>query len=189
MFAARRPLVETFTTEKATVALAERVMPVVAASLLGGQRPGGTGRRRRALAGRFSRRGCHHAPPQWGRAQARPRPSHRVALTSDFIPRHSLDPSPTGPSRQPTGDGLVALLGSVLRAAGRQSLGAALNLLGYWVVGLPIALALGFPLQMGVVGMWVGLASCAAVQVGRLWCGWGRVRGLSARRWQVMWAQ
>jgi Na+-driven multidrug efflux pump len=35
------------------------------------------------------------------------------------------------------GDGLMAVLGGIVRGAGRQSLGAWLNLLGYWAVGEP----------------------------------------------------
>ncbi|KAI8466628.1 MAG: mate-domain-containing protein [Monoraphidium minutum] len=62
------------------------------------------------------------------------------------------------------GDSCVAVLGCVLRAAGRQGMGAALNIFGYWVIGLPLGLALGFPARLGVTGFWVGLATAAGVQ-------------------------
>ncbi|GBF98590.1 hypothetical protein Rsub_11315 [Raphidocelis subcapitata] len=62
------------------------------------------------------------------------------------------------------GDSMVAVLGCVLRGAGRQGTGAALNILGYWAFGLPLALSLGFRANLGVVGFWAGLTSAAALQ-------------------------
>jgi MATE family multidrug resistance protein len=60
-------------------------------------------------------------------------------------------------------DGIQAVGAGVLRGAGdtRYSLNA--NLVGHWLVGLPIALFLGFYLDWGVVGLWWGL--CAGLTV------------------------
>ncbi|GLC40447.1 hypothetical protein PLESTB_001346900 [Pleodorina starrii] len=62
------------------------------------------------------------------------------------------------------GDGMVAVLGGVLRGSGRQTWGAALNLVGYWAVGCPLALLLGFKLGLDVVGFWCGLAAATSLQ-------------------------
>jgi len=63
------------------------------------------------------------------------------------------------------GDSCVAVLGCVLRAAGRQAIGALFNLGGYWAFGLPCALSLAFrgP-RLETLGLWYGLASAAALQ-------------------------
>lgn len=77
------------------------------------------------------------------------------------------------------GDSFVAVLGCVLRAAGRQALGASLNVMSYWVVGLPLAMLLAFRLGLGTAGMWMSMGSVAAGQaiifaavIARFdWCG------------------
>ncbi|GFR39891.1 hypothetical protein Agub_g396, partial [Astrephomene gubernaculifera] len=67
-------------------------------------------------------------------------------------------------SASAVGDGLIAVLGGVLRGSGRQSLGAALNLVGYWLVGCPLAVLLGFKAGWDVLGFWCGLASATSLQ-------------------------
>ncbi|KAG2449055.1 hypothetical protein HYH02_005804 [Chlamydomonas schloesseri] len=62
------------------------------------------------------------------------------------------------------GDGLIAVMAGVLRGSGRQSLGACLNLVGYWCVGCPVALLLGFHYRLDVLGFWCGLASATSLQ-------------------------
>ncbi|KIZ07408.1 putative transporter [Monoraphidium neglectum] len=62
------------------------------------------------------------------------------------------------------GDSCVAVLGNVLRAAGRQGYGATLNILGYWCLGLPLSMFLGFRLDLGIIGFWIGLSTAAAFQ-------------------------
>ncbi|GBF89389.1 MATE efflux family protein [Raphidocelis subcapitata] len=62
------------------------------------------------------------------------------------------------------GDGINAVLQGVLRGAGRQLLGAGLNALGYWVLGVPFALLLGFKAGLGVVGFWAGLCATTSSQ-------------------------
>lgn len=63
------------------------------------------------------------------------------------------------------GDGLNAVMGGVLRGAGRQELGACINLVAYWCVGLPLAWLLAFKAGLGLAGLWTGLASCASLSV------------------------
>eukprot|EP00879_Flechtneria_rotunda_P024520 GHRR01025996.1.p2 GENE.GHRR01025996.1~~GHRR01025996.1.p2 ORF type:complete len:167 (+),score=33.02 GHRR01025996.1:36-536(+) len=62
------------------------------------------------------------------------------------------------------GDGMVAVLSSVLRASGRQAIGALFNIAGYWGVCLPLAYVLGFYYKMGVLGFWVALSLSTAMQ-------------------------
>jgi len=56
-------------------------------------------------------------------------------------------------------DGYAAIGAGVLRGCGKQRIGAYANLVGYYIVGIPIALALCFApsVQMGVIGLWTGL--------------------------------
>lgn len=73
-------------------------------------------------------------------------------------------PSPPHPPPYIIGDGANAVLQGVLRAAGRQALGAVLNLSGYWLVGVPLAVVLGFKAHLGVVGFWTALLVTTSMQ-------------------------
>lgn len=61
-------------------------------------------------------------------------------------------------------DFVQAACSGVLRGCGRQLLGAKLNLLGYWVLGIPIGAAVAFAGGLGVIGLWLGLAISLSVQ-------------------------
>ena len=54
-------------------------------------------------------------------------------------------------------DSLNSIGSGVLRGCGRQHLGALLNLSGYYLVGLPLAILFTFKLNIGLQGMWYGL--------------------------------
>jgi multidrug resistance protein, MATE family len=54
-------------------------------------------------------------------------------------------------------DGLGAVTGAILRAKGQQDVGALLNLVGYYVIGIPFGLVLGFKVGLGLIGLWIGL--------------------------------
>lgn len=60
-------------------------------------------------------------------------------------------------------DGIQAVGGGVLRGAGDTKFSFYANLLGHWLIGLPVALYLGFYQEMGIVGLWWGL--CAGLTV------------------------
>lgn len=64
---------------------------------------------------------------------------------------------------QQLGDGLNATFGGVLRGAGRQGVGATLNLVAYWMLGLPLGATLAFKLNWGVAGLWWGLTVTASL--------------------------
>jgi MATE family multidrug resistance protein len=54
-------------------------------------------------------------------------------------------------------DGLQAIGAGILRGAGDTVFPLVANLVGHWLIGLPIALYLGFHRNMGIVGLWWGL--------------------------------
>jgi MATE family multidrug resistance protein len=75
-------------------------------------------------------------------------------------------------------DGVQGVGAGVLRGAGDTRFTFAANMVGHWVVGLPLALALGLGLGLGVVGLWWGLcAGLSAVALALV----GRFLRLSAR--------
>jgi hypothetical protein len=51
----------------------------------------------------------------------------------------------------------------VLRGAGRPGIGAVLNSLGYWGLGVPLAALLGIRMGWGVHGFWAGLLATSTV--------------------------
>jgi multidrug resistance protein, MATE family len=59
---------------------------------------------------------------------------------------------------------MVAVLSAVLRACGRQTVGAAANVAGYWLLCLPLAWLLGFHLGLGVSGFWIALFVSTVLQ-------------------------
>lgn len=54
-------------------------------------------------------------------------------------------------------DGIQAVGAGVLRGAGDTRFAFVANVVGHWVVGMPIALWLGFGMEYGVIGLWWGL--------------------------------
>ncbi|KIJ33203.1 hypothetical protein M422DRAFT_264926 [Sphaerobolus stellatus SS14] len=53
-------------------------------------------------------------------------------------------------------DGLANACGGVLRGQGRQHLGAAFNLVAYYVLALPLGISLAFKFGQGLSGLWIG---------------------------------
>jgi MATE family multidrug resistance protein len=54
-------------------------------------------------------------------------------------------------------DGLGSVTGAILRAKGQQDVGALLNFIGYYIIGIPLGLLLAFKFGMGLMGLWLGL--------------------------------
>lgn len=55
-------------------------------------------------------------------------------------------------------DGICGVAGGVLRGTGRQAQGAVANLVGYYLIGIPLGFFLTFgPWQWGLAGLWIGL--------------------------------
>jgi MATE family multidrug resistance protein len=60
-------------------------------------------------------------------------------------------------------DGVQVVGGGILRGMGRTRPAAVFNLVGYYVLALPLAWWLAFPAGYGLPGMWWGLALGLAV--------------------------
>lgn len=69
-------------------------------------------------------------------------------------------------------DGVQAVAAGVLRGLGDTLVPLVVNILGFWLIGLPVSLYLGFRAGMGPLGLWwglvVGLAVVAVVNVLRV---------------------
>ncbi|KAL2340053.1 hypothetical protein Fmac_007993 [Flemingia macrophylla] len=83
-----------------------------------------------------------------------------LALTAVALPIVGL--CELGNCPQTTGCG-------VLRGSARPTVGANINLGSFYLVGMPVAVVLGFVAKMGFPGLWLGLlaaqASCAALMI------------------------
>ncbi|CCO31060.1 putative transporter C11D3,06 [Rhizoctonia solani AG-1 IB] len=56
-------------------------------------------------------------------------------------------------------DGVSAVTGGALRARGKQSLGALVNVTAYYVIGIPLGIYLAFWWNLDLRGLWIGLAT------------------------------
>ena len=56
-------------------------------------------------------------------------------------------------------DGLQVVGGGLMRGMGRPQAGAIVNLIGFYVIGLPLGWLLAFPAGLGIIGIWWGLAA------------------------------
>ncbi len=60
-------------------------------------------------------------------------------------------------------DASQATLANMLRGLHDSRIPLLVALLGYWAIGAPVGVALGFATPLGVVGVWIGLALGLAV--------------------------
>jgi multidrug resistance protein, MATE family len=69
-------------------------------------------------------------------------------------------------------DGLQVVASGILRGLGDTRVPMVVNLLGFWVAGLPVSLLLSFALDLGPTGLWwgfvAGLGAVAALLLGRV---------------------
>ena len=73
-------------------------------------------------------------------------------------------------------DGAQAVLTGALRGLGQTRRPLIINILGHWLVGLPVGLGLGFGLHWGATGLWVGLVAGLTTVSLLLWREWERTR-------------
>ena len=55
-------------------------------------------------------------------------------------------------------DGTQAVVTGVLRGIGETRMPMIINVIGHWVLGLPVGYALCFSFAWGVAGLWIGLS-------------------------------
>ena len=60
-------------------------------------------------------------------------------------------------------DGIQTVSTGALRGLGETRIPMFANLVGYWVLGLPLGLILCFVLKWGIYGMWIGLTLALVV--------------------------
>ena len=71
-------------------------------------------------------------------------------------------------------DGVQVTATGALRGAGNTHAGLYVQMVGYWVVGLPVGLWLGFGRKMGAVGLWIGLCAGLMFAAVALMAAWAR---------------
>jgi MATE family multidrug resistance protein len=72
-------------------------------------------------------------------------------------------------------DGLQVLALGLLRGVQDTTVPMFMATISYWVIGLPVSYLLAFTLDMGGVGLWLGLViGLAVAAVLLLWRFWGR---------------
>lgn len=77
-------------------------------------------------------------------------------------------------------DGAQAVLAGALRGLGSTRRPLVVNLIGHWLIGLPVGLWLGFGLRWGATGLWLGLVAGLASVSLLLWREWTRMTPASA---------
>ena len=76
-------------------------------------------------------------------------------------------------------DGIQGVSTGALRGLGETRIPMLANLVGYWVLGLPLGLTLCFVLHWGIYGLWIGLLAALIVIASMLLVRWNRA---SARK-------
>ncbi len=74
-------------------------------------------------------------------------------------------------------DGAQAVLTGALRGLGSTRRPLFINLLGHWLIGLPVGAALGFGLKWGATGLWLGLVAGLGSVAVLLWREWALMTG------------
>uniref|UniRef100_A0A674KCK7 Multidrug and toxin extrusion protein n=1 Tax=Terrapene triunguis TaxID=2587831 RepID=A0A674KCK7_9SAUR len=74
-----------------------------------------------------------------------------------------LSATSTHPSESSCPPPLQCITSGVLRGVGKQKIGAILNAVGYYAVGLPLGSVLLFVARIGMIGLWVGLLISAFI--------------------------
>lgn len=63
-------------------------------------------------------------------------------------------------------DALMCVCSGILIGAGMQKIAAVSNLVAYYVIGLPVGVALMFAAELRILGLWLGLFVCVLLEVG-----------------------
>ncbi|XP_058561615.1 multidrug and toxin extrusion protein 2-like isoform X2 [Neofelis nebulosa] len=57
-------------------------------------------------------------------------------------------------------EAICCVYSGVLRGSGKQAFGAVVNMVMYYVIGLPLGIVLTFVVRMGIMGLWLGMLAC-----------------------------
>jgi MATE family multidrug resistance protein len=79
-------------------------------------------------------------------------------------------------------DGLQITATGALRGAGNTHAGLIVQIVGYWIIGLPIGSWLGFRLHHGALGLWIGLCAGLVVAGISLTTVWARTTRLLSHK-------
>ncbi|XP_058532019.1 multidrug and toxin extrusion protein 2 [Ochotona princeps] len=60
-------------------------------------------------------------------------------------------------------EAICCVSGGILRGTGRQAFGAIVNAIMYYIVGLPLGIVLAFVQGMRIMGLWLGMLTCACL--------------------------
>jgi MATE family multidrug resistance protein len=71
-------------------------------------------------------------------------------------------------------DGIQTVSTGALRGLGETRVPMLANLVGYWVLGLPLGLILCFVLKWGIYGLWIGLTLALVIIASSLLLRWHR---------------
>jgi MATE family multidrug resistance protein len=71
-------------------------------------------------------------------------------------------------------DGIQTVSTGALRGQGETRVPMLANLVGYWVLGLPLGLTLCFVLHWGIYGLWIGLLVALFIIAATLLARWHR---------------
>jgi MATE family multidrug resistance protein len=71
-------------------------------------------------------------------------------------------------------DGIQVTATGALRGAGNTHTGLFVHLCGYWLIGMPVGILLGFHYKLGAVGLWSGLCVGLIIAAGALITSWRR---------------
>ena len=81
-------------------------------------------------------------------------------------------------------DGAQAVAAGALRGLKDTTVPMLLAGSGYWLAGLPLGVALAFPLGLGAVGLWVGLAAGLFLVAAPMLHRWVRLSAPRGMMWQ-----
>ena len=81
-------------------------------------------------------------------------------------------------------DGLQITATGALRGAGNTHAGLIVQIVGYWIIGLPIGYLFAFRLHHGAVGLWLGLCAgliVAGITLTTIWHRKSRMQGIGSK--------
>jgi MATE family multidrug resistance protein len=82
-------------------------------------------------------------------------------------------------------DGIQTVSTGALRGLGETRIPMLANLVGYWVLGLPLGLTLCFALRWGIYGLWIGLLASLVVIASLLLARWRSASNALAANWHA----